>query len=169
MNEFTSSLSKESLIKLNGNYSKNWLAMDGLWFQAVEKRYGMDAAIVCDLEVWRYFSKIEATRIKQFLCLEDEPGIDGLEKALKLRMYSNINRDEIIINGNILIYRTLDCRVQNARARKNMPLHPCKSVGIVEYSVFAQTIDPRFQCDVISCYPDIVDYSCHCAWKFTLP
>jgi len=24
---------------------KNWIAMDGLWFQAVEKVYGMDAAI----------------------------------------------------------------------------------------------------------------------------
>jgi hypothetical protein len=31
------SLSKEELIKLIEVYSKNWLAMDGVWFQSVEK------------------------------------------------------------------------------------------------------------------------------------
>ena len=32
--------------------AKNWLAMDGLWFQAVEQIYGMDAALALDREVW---------------------------------------------------------------------------------------------------------------------
>ena len=26
--------------------AKNWIAMDGLWFQAVEQEYGMEAAVV---------------------------------------------------------------------------------------------------------------------------
>ncbi len=28
--------------------AKNWVAMDGLWFQAVEQAYGMDAALAMD-------------------------------------------------------------------------------------------------------------------------
>lgn len=34
------------------------------------------------------------------------PGIDGLKRALQLRLYANINEDEIIVDGNTLIYRT---------------------------------------------------------------
>ena len=32
-NEFLLSLSKEELIRLIEDYSKNWLAMDGVWFR----------------------------------------------------------------------------------------------------------------------------------------
>ena len=83
-------------------------------------------------------------------------------------MYANINRDEIIVDGNTLTYRTTECRVQHARTSKGMELHPCKSVGIIEYGLFAKTIDSRFTCECVSCYPDVTDNTCHCAWKFTL-
>ncbi len=161
-------LSKNELITLIEAYSKNWLAMDGLWFQSLENKYGMQEAMCRDEEVWTYFTAIEAKRIKEFLNLEEYPGLQGLEKALKLRFYANINRDELIIKDNTLIYSTLECRVQTARLRKNMPYHPCKSVGIIEYSEFAKIIDKRIVCDCISCYPDITDESCCCKWKFTL-
>lgn len=38
-------LSKEELVKIIVDDAKNWLAHDGVWFQAVEKRYGMDVAV----------------------------------------------------------------------------------------------------------------------------
>lgn len=42
--------SKEQLIELVGIYAKNWLAMDGVWFQSVERRDGMEAAMYHDAE-----------------------------------------------------------------------------------------------------------------------
>ena len=51
------------------NAAKNWLAMDGLWFQAVEQVYGMDAALAMDREVLEKFAVIEALRIKERLAL----------------------------------------------------------------------------------------------------
>lgn len=100
--------------------------------------------------------------------LPEQAGIEGLRQALSLRFYANINKDEILIEGNTLLYRTLECRVQNARQRKNMPWHPCKPVGIIEYTGFAKTIDERFSCEAISCFPEICDTTCACSWKFTL-
>ena len=47
-----SSLGKEQLIKIIVDDAKNWLAHDGVWFQAVERRYGMAAAIDADTEAW---------------------------------------------------------------------------------------------------------------------
>ena len=159
---------KDELIKLIEIYSKNWLALDGVWFQSVERRSGMDEAMRNDEEAWRRFTVIEARRIKEFLGLGRYAGTDGLEKALKLRFYANLNRDSIIRDENTLIYRMEECRVQTARIRKEMELHPCKSVGIIEYSEFAKVIDERFTCECLSCYPDVTDHTCSCAWKFTI-
>ena len=126
INETLKNYSKEQLIELIEGYCKNWLAMDGVWFQSVESKYGMDEAMEHDCAIWEKFTVIEAKRIKTFLNLPEHPGIEGLKQALKLRLYANINRDEIITEGNTLIYRTTECRVQHARSSKNMPLHPCK-------------------------------------------
>jgi len=167
-NQTIEQMSKEDLLKLIDIYAKNWLAMDGVWFQSIENKFGMDESIEHDENAWRVFTVVEANRIKGFLGLPAQAGIDGLRQALQLRMYANINEDEILVKGNTLIYRTLDCRVQNARKRKGMELHHCKSVGIIEYTYFAKTIDPRFECEAISCYPEITDYTCNCSWKFTL-
>lgn len=161
-------LSKDELIELIEIYSKNWLAMDGVWFQSIEQKSGMDEAMFHDARAWEKFTVIEAKRIKEFLKLPDDSGIEGLEKALKLRFYANINEDRIEVEENTLIYTSVNCRVQRARERKGMPFHPCKSVGIIEYSEFAKVIDERFVCECLSCYPDITDNECCCKWKFIL-
>ncbi len=167
-NQALQALSREELIELLGIYAKNWLAADGVWFQSVEKKFGMAEAMVHDVAIWRKFTVIEARRLKEFLRLPERAGLEGLAKALSLRFYANINRDEIIIEGNTLTYRAIDCRVQTARRRQGMEFHPCKEVGLVEYGEFARTIDDRFTCECLSCYPDVRDESCCCSWKFTL-
>ena len=167
-NQILDSFSKDELIQLIEIYSKDWLAMDGVWFQSIEKKYGIDEAMYHDAQAWDRFTVIEALKIKKFLGLPDNSGIEGLKKALQLRLYANINKDEITVKGNTLTYKAIDCRVQTARKRKGMEYHPCKSVGIIEYSKFAKTIDDRFTCECLSCYPDVTDETCCCAWKFTL-
>lgn len=162
------SMSKDDLIRLIQIYSKNWLAIDGSWFQAVEKSRGMDEAMLRDAEAWKVFTVAEARRIKKFLNLPEQAGLDGLAKALSLRFYANINTAEITVDENVLIYKNIECFVQMARKRKNMEYHPCKSVGIIEYSEFAKVIDSRISCECLSCYPDINDSTCCCSWKFTL-
>lgn len=165
-------LSREELIELIGIYSKNWLAMDGFWFQSVERKLGMDEAMFHDVEVWKGFTVTEAKRIKAFLKLEEHPGLEGLAKALQLRFYGNLNDDAIEMTEDPasgrqrLVYTMVDCRVQTARARKGMEFHPCKPVGVEEYSGFARAIDDRICCRCLSCYPEITDADCCCKWEF---
>ena len=162
-------LSREKLLELNKIYAKNWLAHDGLWFQSIEEKYGMEMAIDMDREAWRRFTVIEARRLIDFLNLGSNSGIEGLKKALRFRLYSTLNEDEIAIeDDNVLLYSVKTCRVQHARRKKGMPDFPCKSVGIVEYSLFAETIDERFETEAISCHPDVTDSEYNCIWKFTL-
>lgn len=166
--KYFEAFSKEELIELLGIYSKNWLAMDGVWFQSVERRDGMEAAMYHDAEAWRRFTVIEARRIKEFLRLPGHAGLEGLARALRLRFYAHLNEDALEINGDTLVYTMVKCRVQTARERKGMPFHPCKPVGCIEYAGFAQTIDDRISCRCLSCYPDVTDEGCCCKWEFTL-
>ena len=161
-------LSKEGLLELLHVYAKNMLALDGVWFQSVESKLGMEEAMEHDRNAWRRYTVVEARRIKEFLHLSEHPGVDGLKRALAFRFYAALNGDEVVTDGDTLVYRTVSCRVQNARARKGMPFHPCKSVGILEYTYFAKEIDSRFECEALSCYPDVTDETCACSWKFTL-
>jgi len=163
------SLTKEQLIELIRIYSRNWLAHDGVWFQSIERKSGMDEAMFHDVEAWRRFTVTEARRIKKFLNLPERAGLSGLARALELRFYGNINEYDLTFQGdNKLVFRNVNCIVQTARQSKGMPFHPCKSVGIVEYSGFAQVIDNRITCRCLSCYPDITDDTCCCSWEFTL-
>ncbi|OPZ69732.1 MAG: hypothetical protein BWY81_00284 [Firmicutes bacterium ADurb.Bin467] len=159
---------KAELIDLIGIYAKNWLALDGLWFQSVERKLGMDEAMFHDEEAWRSFAAIEARRLKAFLNLPERAGLEGLARALELRFYSNLNAYEIVREADRLVFRNVECRVQSARARKNMPFHPCKSVGVIDYTEFSKAIDDRIRCRCISCYPDVTDESVSCSWEFSL-
>lgn len=166
--ENLASLSREELLELVDVYSKNWLALDGLWFQSVEGALGMDAAMAHDEAAWRRYTEIEARRIRDFLKLGPRPGLQGLKRALETRMYANLNRQSFVLEGNTLTFSVLECRVQAARSRKGMPLHPCKRVGLVEYAGFARVIDDRIRCECVRCYPDAPDGAVACRWRFTL-
>jgi len=163
-------LSREELINIIRDDAKNWLAHDGLWFQAVEKAHGMKAAIDADREAWLHFTKIEAKRIMARLGLEPGGGIPALVECLKHRLYARLNLQECIeVTDERTVFRMFDCRVQSARKRKGLPDFPCKSVGLVEYAEFARTVDPRIETRCLACPPDEHPEEFWCAWEFTLP
>ena len=149
--------------------AKNWVAMDGLWFQAVEQACGMDTALALDRGVWGQFAVIEARRIKERLAMPEKGGLDALEIAFKNRLVSLLNKLEIFRpDENTLIVTTKTCRVQAARTKKGMAQFPCRSVGMVEFPVFARTIDARIMTTCLSCPPETLPGTPYCSWKFTL-
>ncbi|MFO8036753.1 MAG: DUF6125 family protein [Anaerolineales bacterium] len=162
-------LDKETLIDMLEDQAKNWLAHDGLWFQAVENAFDMETAIQLDREVWIVFTQIEAKRIMRRHDIDPNQGLSGLEKALAYRMYARINtQSAYYVDENSLRFEMNDCRVQSARKRKNLPDFPCKPVGIAEYAYFAHTVDSRIRTEVIACPPDPHPDEYYCAWLFTL-
>ena len=160
---------QEDLSQALTDAAKNWVAMDGLWFQAVEQAYGIDAALAIDKEVWEQFALVEARRIKERLALPEKGGLDALEIAFKNRLVSLLNKLEIFRpDENTLIVTTKTCRVQAARTRKGMAQFPCRSVGMVEFPVFARTIDSWIKTACLSCPPETLPGTPYCSWKFTL-
>jgi len=147
----------------------NWLANDGVWFQAVEFSNGMVDAKRCNDVCWGHFSPFEAWSIKRFAAIPDAAGLEGLKTALKYRIYALINRFSIINDGpNAFLFQMNDCRVQSTRKRKGLADYPCKSGGLVEYTTFARAMDPRIQTECIGCPPDPHPDAWFCCWRFSI-
>ncbi len=162
--------SREELVNLINAIGVNWLANDGIWFQAVEKEEGMFTAKRCNDTCWTRFSPFEAFRIKEFLGLPAEGGgLEALKQALSFRLYARINVQSFEEpDENTLIFRMNECRVQSARKRKGLEDYPCKSAGLVEYTTFATSIDPRIKTECIGCPPDEHPEEWYCSWKFSI-
>ena len=162
-------MEKKDLLALLDGVAINWLANDGVWFQAVEFTNGMNDAKRCNDSCWAHFSPFEAWSIKRFLDLGEQPGLEGLKKALSFRVYARINVQSFEDDGpDAFIFRMNECRVQVARKKKNLPDYPCKSAGLVEYAYFARAVDSRIETECIGCPPDAHPDDWYCAWRFSL-
>jgi len=160
-------LPEEKLDKLTESLAVNWLANDGVWFQAVEFTHGLWDAKRCNDTCWAHFSPFEAWSIRNFLDLPENPGLEGLKKALQFRLYATINTQSITEETpDSFVFQMNECRVQAARKRKGLEDYPCKSGGLVEYTTFARAIDPRIKTECIACPPDEHPDSYYCAWRF---
>ena len=169
MPEVLSDMDEDLMNNCLQDLAKNWLVMDGVWFQAVESAHGMNDAKRCNDSCWGKFSPYEAHGIKNFLQLGKHPGLAGLKKALHFRMYSFINTQSIVDEGpQSFVFQMNACRVQEARKRKGMPDYPCKSAGLVEYTYFAGAVDPRIKTACIGCPPDQHPDDWFCAWRFSI-
>jgi hypothetical protein len=158
---------EEDLLELMKNIGVNWIANDGVWFQCVEFKYGMNDAKRCNDSCWAHFSPFEAWSIKEFLNLPENPGLEGLKKALSFRMYSRVNRQSIVEEkDDSFVLQMNDCRVQSARKRRGLEDYPCKSAGLVEYTYFAESIDSRIRTECVGCPPDGHPSEWFCAWRF---
>jgi len=160
---------RESLIELAKTTAVNWLANDGVWFQGVEFKHGMNDAKRCNDSCWAHFSPFEAWSVKKFLDLPENSGLEGLKKALCFRLYAFINEQSIADEGSdSFVFKMNECRVQSARKRKNLPEYPCKTAGLVEYPYFARAIDSRIKTECIACPPDEHPDEWCCAWRFSI-
>lgn len=163
-------LPKEKMLEVINTLAVNWLANDGIWFQEVEFKHGMNDAKRCNDSCWAQFSPLEARLIKSLLGLPALPGLEGLKTALNFRLYGRINTQSISQEtATNFVFQMNQCRVQTARTRKGLPDYPCKSAGLVEYPYFATAIDSRIVTECIGCPPDKHPEGWYCAWKFTLP
>ena len=162
-------MSREDLLRALHDFAKNWLAHDGCWFLAAEERYGLETAIELDEGAWKRFAAAEARRIMKSHDLPTAGGLEALEHALALRMYAVINEQHVEWSEDRSSLRFLMdiCRVQETRRRKGLDDFPCKSVGIVEFTTFARTIDPRIRTTCLHCPPDAPEGR-YCGWEFTV-
>lgn len=162
-------LGLDELVVMADSLAVNWLAADGVWFQAVENAAGMTDAKRVNDACWSRFAPLEARLVMERLGIPGGGGLDALGSALAGRMYARINQWRAVReSANALIFTMIRCRVQEARTRKGLPEYPCKTGGMTEYTSFARQVDPRIEVSCIGCPPDDREPGYACSWRFTV-
>ncbi len=64
--------------------AKLWLAHDGLWFQEIEKAFGLAKAIELDKNAWERFTVIEAKRIMSRHNIPANGGLPALKDGSRI-------------------------------------------------------------------------------------
>lgn len=158
-------LQRDELIKAIKMFSKSLLSVDGLWFLAVEDKYGLDDAIPMDIEVWKRFGPIDARRIKRTFGI-NEGGIASIIKAIKLSpTWFAMEYEFTELTKNRAVFRITECPPQKARVRNERGEFPCKPVNLAYLTEFAKTIDPKAKVRCIVAPPDPHPKEFWCEWE----
>lgn len=63
---------------------RSYTAIDGLWFMKIEEKYGFEAALEIDKEVWKVFPRIQARLLKSMSKMDK--GIEALVECYTTRL-----------------------------------------------------------------------------------
>ena len=89
-------LTREELVELLEITAKDLIALDGTWFQSLEREQGMDTAMEHDRAAWRRFVPSEARRLKKLLDLSDRCGLgDSPRRCLCAAPHRQTNGDSL--------------------------------------------------------------------------
>jgi len=65
-------------------FHRSYTAVDGLWFMKVEEKFGFEAALDIDDEVWKVFAMIQARMLKSMSGMSG--GMDALLECLTTKL-----------------------------------------------------------------------------------
>ena len=163
-------LPRETLIKLVEVLYRNYMGVDGRWFQAVENEYGTDVATRFDEDVWAKHSVTEARRLKKALNIT-EGGLAGVLKALNFGMFQLLHFAPMEIeetDSQKVTVTYTQCPVQALRIEQGRGEFPCKNVGLYGFQNAAAVIDPTVKVKCLVCPPDPHPQDVWCKWEFSI-
>lgn len=162
-------LSKGTLIELAEMYARNWQTLDGLWFQAVEAEYGLEAAVRLDLKNWEKQSVIEAERIKKTLKL-DGGGLGSVLTALSFMSWQLASPpfEYEKKSRELIVFYYPRCPVQEGRKRQGKKEFPCKAMKLLLFSNLARVVEPRAIVKCLVCPPDPHPDEFWCRWQLAM-
>jgi hypothetical protein len=148
------SLGKERLEKLKKLtnrqiiefFSRSYKASDGLWFMKVEEKYGFNATLEIDEEVWKIMPKIQARMIKAMLRKNNNEVtlLKGLTTKLILEGFKfKVEQKETGFQIQIS-----DCPWHNIMVKSGREKYSSKigtAICNIEYSVWTSEFDENTQ------------------------
>ncbi|MHA2289483.1 MAG: DUF6125 family protein [Promethearchaeota archaeon] len=104
-----------------------FLRLDGAWFIASAKKFGVEAATELDIKAWEMFSERLGKKIASITNLEGVLS-QKLPKVLKIQhTLMNMNSEIEVINESKIIHRVLECEVwrmvQKVWSQDEIPCH----------------------------------------------
>jgi hypothetical protein len=165
----TKNLPRETLLDIVEMLGKNWLTVDGLWFQAVEREVGLETATRFDEEMWERQSLAEARRIKKTFKITEKGPLAVAKASILLTAYFNpaFEFEFQEISSNKVIQTCVHCSNQEVRVKQGQKVFSCKKLRLAQHANFAKVIDPEVKVKCLVCPPDSRPENVWCQWEFT--
>jgi len=142
-------------------------AVDGLWFLAVENRYGFDAALQLDLEVWKNYGLVLLRRLARMKGFRvdpaDPPDMANLNDILETlcRVDGTVCSWEVE-DEDRSVFRVHRCSWwENLRRAGREKTVPCEMIDNAIFAHWLEAVDPSIRLEIIRSLPRGDD---HCAW-----
>ena len=161
-------MSRDMLIDIIHVLGRNWLTVDGLWYQIIERELGPETAVRFDKEMWARQSLAEARRIKKAIGITEKGPLAVAKANLFLTSYFNDKFDFEIkkVGSDRVIQTCIHCAIQERRIEQGQGPFDCKEVGLTERTNFAEVIDPEVKVKCLTCPPDPRPDTHWCQWEF---
>jgi len=127
-------------------FNRSYKASDGLWFMKVEEKYGFNAALEVDKEVWKVMPKIQARMIKAML--RKSEGETALLKGLKTKLTLEGFKFKVEQKENGFQIQISDCPWHNLMVKSGREKYSEKvgtTICNIEYSVWTSEFDENTQ------------------------
>jgi hypothetical protein len=141
------------------------LSLDGLWFRAIEDKFGLEAAIEIDAKAWEGFGRSMARRAMKFLEIKEASVSDV---ANMVGLFFGGFGVKIETEEKRAVITFTDCPPQKARIRQGLGEFACKPVGIAFFQAFAEVANPQAKIKCLLCPPDEHPQDKWCQWEFAI-
>jgi hypothetical protein len=125
-------------------FHRSYKTADGLWFIKVEEKYGFNAALEIDKEVWKIMPKIQARMIKSMLGKGEVALLESLTAKLSLEGF----KFKVEQKSNGFRIQISDCPWHNLMVKSGREKYSGEvgtAICNVEYSVWASEFDENMQ------------------------
>lgn len=145
---------------------RQYRLVDAFWFLKVEEKFGLEAAVQINEEIWSRMGGLAARELKERFSIGR--GLKGFLQAFKLYPWTLLISHQIRLKRDGVQIRTPYCPPQEARLKQGLGEFPCKNMHMKELTNFTQTIDPSLQVKCKYAPPDPHPQNNWCEWEVKL-
>jgi hypothetical protein len=143
--------------------------IDGLWFLAVEEKYGFDVAFELNQVVWEKAGPIIGKRLLKNLDTKGKPPLQVLIEMLFADPLIYVHKPEVTdLTGLKAVFRCLECPIQIARIRDGKGVYDGIPGCTMLFQAYAHLVDPRITTSCNACAPNPDSPEYWCEWIFEI-
>jgi len=161
------SLSREEAVKYLKFLSGLAIAVDGLWFMAVEKATGYDKALEMDVDVWVGYAKVVVKRIRRDFRIHGT-GLEALKEIISHDpMWWSMGEFKILEDSpGRLVFEVRDCPSLMAMEKMGREKLTCEPVEGAYLQALAAAVDPGIKVQALKLPPRKSPDEICCRWAF---
>lgn len=143
-------------------------AIDGLWFLEAERKYGFEAALELDLEVWKRYGLVLLKRLSRMLAVDvgpdSRPELETVNSLMEtICRIDGTVCDGKVVDGEEILFRVDRCSWWDNLRRSGRESHvPCEDIDNTIFRHWLESIDPGIEFVITHSRPRGDDF---CQWS----